>query len=108
MADRTRFNQRGTGDSSEGGRSRHATAENNPSPQSFAEIDKAIAAGGIAVFSEIKAPPFIAETELIEIKIVLSSRWSSELLERIEACIDDFGEEKGAGKTMTMNEGTGS
>ncbi len=106
MAKRPVIDQRGLRDSSAEVQRRDATAGTNPTRQDFAKFDKAIAAGEIAVFSEIKAPPFVSETELIEIKIVLPLKWSSELLERIEACIDEFGEEKGAGKTITADEGT--
>jgi len=73
--------------------------------QDFAAMDKAIADGAIAVFCDIKTPPFAAQSELIDIKIVLPSKWSSELVERIEACIDEFGEQKGIGKTHVTDEG---
>lgn len=72
---------------------------------SFDNIDKAIGEGSIAVFADVKAPPFAAESELIELKIVLPSKWSSQLLERIEECIDDFGREKGIGRSKTIGEG---
>jgi hypothetical protein len=91
----------------EGTRSRCRTAmKGSPTGQGFADIDKSIAEGGIAVFCEIKAPPFEAKSELLELRIVLPAKWTSELLERIEACIDEFGEEKGAGRTRVVDEGT--
>ena len=71
----------------------------------FDKLDKAIGEGSIAVFAEIKSPPVAAESELIELKIVLPSQWSLELLERIEGCIDDFGKEKGIVKSRTVGEG---
>jgi hypothetical protein len=71
-------------------------------------MDMAIDHGAIAVFCDIKTPPFKSKSELIEVKIVLPSRWTSELLERLEAFLDEFGEEKGAGRTRVTEEGTGT
>jgi len=85
---------------------RRAAMEGTRTGKGFADIDKSIAEGRIAVFCEIKAPPFEAKSELLELKIVLPAKWTSELLERIEACIDEFGEEKGTGKTRVVDEGT--
>ena len=79
--------------------------QNDPNYQDFVEFDRAIGEGTIAVFSEIKASPYGSESNLIELKVLLPSRWSSHLLEEIEACIDVFGEERGMGKTKS--EGTG-
>jgi hypothetical protein len=81
--------------------------QNDPNYQDFVKFDRAIGEGTIAVFSEIKASPFGSESNLIELKVLLPSRWSSHLLEEIEACIDVFGEERGMGKTKVEGEGTG-
>jgi hypothetical protein len=71
---------------------------------SFEKMDKAIAEGAIAVFVDVKEPPFHAESELIDIKIILPSKWSSTFVQRIDECIDDFCKEKRLGKPITVDE----
>lgn len=84
---------------------REKTVQNKPSTDGFQKMDEAIGGGSIAVFAKIKSPPFAAQSELIELRIVLPSKWSSQLLDRIEKCIDDFGDENGLGKAKTIDEG---
>ena len=85
---------------------RHSRTRRGLGGEDFAAVDSAIAEGAISVFAEIRVPPCEAQSELIDMKILLPAKWSSELLEQIEGCIDKFTEEKGIGKTKIVDEGT--
>lgn len=71
--------------------------------QSFQET---IAQGAIVVSCHVRAPSLNSKTEVIDLQVVVPSKWSTELQRRLEECIDQFGEEMGVGKLRTTNEGT--
>ena len=86
--------------------SRCDRVQNKQDIQNFSEFDRAIGQGSITVFAEIKASPFGSESNLIELKVLLPAKWSSNLLDKIEACIDVFSAERGLGTTEVVEEGT--